>query len=505
MSLSPKDQAAVAAAAKAGGATAAQGQSAINDANSVSTMSQVHVPTATTVVTPAAPITPPGASVAPVQAPARQGSTIPTADQGPKVTKGDTNFNGTLFNVELGNGHNWSGRASDEQEALKKAQSDTGYSYIPNNPAATDTTDAGAGTYNSTTFNGTDYEAADRAALQKANDDFQAQAKQVRQTILNIQSGATPLSAGEQAQVNGLASQFESLIGQQNLTNIGATGAASVRGYQTGSAEYDPTFAVKTIGSIASAGAAKVSDLQVKEASAIAQLTQSFKDSDIAAVKNAWSMYQDASKAKTDALQKTIDDTAKAMTDIVKSQQDSKRDNAIGELYTQGVKDPAVVVKLLKAQGIDSTAKDVQDSIKAFDNPPDIDTQVVEIGGQKLLINSKTGETVKNLGAATSGSGSSRGGTAAERSANALSSFAGAFVPGATMADGTPTVDPQGYITPKAWKAAIADAPAEGLTRKDFITQFGSMIYAPANKDGDIKVDSQYGLTPAEMKVITGA
>lgn len=478
--LSSKDQAAVATAAKAGGDTVAQGQSAINDANSVTNISQVHVPTATAITTPAAPITPPGG---------------PTSGSGGPQQAGTVNgtpvyqdANGGYYSTNSQGGQTTYGGGV----TLDKAQA----SNLPN---ATDTTGAGAGTYNSTTFNGTDYEAADRVALQKANDDFQAQAKQARQTILNIQSGATPLSAGEQAQVNGLASQFDSLIAQQNLTNIGATGAASVRGYQTGSAEYDPTFAVKTIGSIASAGAAKVSDLQVKEASAIAQLTQSFKDSDIAAVKDAWSLYQDASKAKTDALQKTIDDTAKAMTDIVKSQQDSKRDNAIGELYTQGVKDPAVVVKLLKAQGIDSTAKDVQDSIKAFDNPPDIDTQVVEIGGQKLLINSKTGETVKNLGAATSGSGSSRGGTAAERSANALSSFAGAFVPGATMADGTPTVDPQGYITPKAWKAAISDAPAEGLTRSDFITQFGSMIYSP---DGE--PDTQYGLTPAESKIITG-
>lgn len=155
----------------------------------------------------------------------------------------------------------------------------------------------------------------DRQALQQTQDEYQLQASQVQNTIINIQNGSTPLNAGEQAQVAGLQQQFNALIEQQKLTNIGAEGTANIRGYQTGAAEYDPTFQVKTIGSIVSAGQAKISDLQVKEASAVAALTQSFKDNNIKGVQDAWSLFKDASKARQDALNKTIEDTQKAIKD----------------------------------------------------------------------------------------------------------------------------------------------------------------------------------------------
>lgn len=167
----------------------------------------------------------------------------------------------------------------------------------------------------------TDYAAADRQALADAQAEYQKQAKQVQDTIDRISSGATPLSAGEQAQVDGLKSQFQSLIDTQALTNTNASGVANVRGYQTGAAEYDPNFQVKTIGSIVTAGVNKVTDLQVKEASAVASLTQAFKDDDIAAIKDSWNVYQEASKAKTDAIQKAIDDTQAAIKDFQDKQQ----------------------------------------------------------------------------------------------------------------------------------------------------------------------------------------
>lgn len=94
----------------------------------------------------------------------------------------------------------------------------------------------------------------------------------------------------------------------------------------------------------------------------------------------------------------------------------------------------------------------------------------------------------------------SDGGTLAERQANAVSQFSSAFVPGATMPNGIPTLDSDGYITPEAWKAAINDAPGEGLSREEFIKAFGAQIATP-----DGKVSTKYGLTPTEIKLITGA
>jgi len=218
----------------------------------------------------------------------------------------------------------------------------------------------------------------DRAALAQAQADYQATAKQVQDAITNISNGTTPLSAGEQAQVDGLKQQFQTLIDQQTQQNTGAFGTAQMRGYQSGAAEYDPTFQAKTIGSVVSAGLAKISDLQVKEASAVAQLTQSLKANDISAIKDAYSVYQDASKARQDALQKTIDDTQTA----IKSAQDAKivADKVVYDTVTKPITDivtkaaengadAATLAKIKGAQTVTDAIAAAGTSIQTSTNP----------------------------------------------------------------------------------------------------------------------------------------
>ena len=142
-------------------------------------------------------------------------------------------------------------------------------------------------------------------------------ANTVSETIKNIQSGIVPLNAGEMAQVQGLQQSFQQLIQEQQLQNTAAANTGQLRGYQKGAAEYDPNFQVKTIGTIITAGANKVADLNIKMASAVAALTQSFKDDDIKAIKDSWDIYNQAAEKRQAALQKTID-TAQAQ--ITKAQ-----------------------------------------------------------------------------------------------------------------------------------------------------------------------------------------
>lgn len=129
-----------------------------------------------------------------------------------------------------------------------------------------------------------------------------------------------------------------------------------------------------------------------------------------------------------------------------------------------------------------------------------VDTEVVEVGGHKKLINSQTGEVIADLGivpkAASGGSRSSGGGTEAERKASGLSAYKSALVQGAYMGDGTPVLDPNGYITPVAWKAAIADYKG---SRADFIKEYGYLLYMENGEPS-----TAYGLTPTEMKILTG-
>lgn len=146
-------------------------------------------------------------------------------------------------------------------------------------------------------------------------DDYTTAADVVSKTIQNIQNGIIPLNPGEIAQVQGLEHSFRQLIDQQTLINKGAAGAANIRGYQKGAAEYDPTFQVNTIGAIVTAGANKIADLNIKMASAVAELTQGFKDDNIRAIKDSWDVYEKASTKRADALKKTIDDAQTQIKD----------------------------------------------------------------------------------------------------------------------------------------------------------------------------------------------
>lgn len=171
------------------------------------------------------------------------------------------------------------------------------------------------------------------ADLKAKTDEIAAEGQRVSQKILDIQNGATPLSAAEQAQITGLQQQFQQLIDQQTLANTGASGIANTRGYQTGAAEYDPSFQVKTIGSIVSAGVAKISDLQVKEASAVAQLTQALKDNDINAIKSAYDIANTARENSQNALK----DTVTKIQDQIKQANDAKI--AAEKVVTDAAKD----------------------------------------------------------------------------------------------------------------------------------------------------------------------
>lgn len=179
----------------------------------------------------------------------------------------------------------------------------------------------------------------ERDRLAQAEADFQTEAKNVHDTILNIQNGTLPLNSGQMSQIAGLQQQFQALIDQQTLQNKGATGTGNIRGFQKGSAEYDPTFAVKTIGSIVSAGYQKIADLQIKEASAVAALTSAFKEDNIRGITDAYNIYKEASKARTDAIQKTVDETAQA----IKEAQEAKiaADKVVYDTVTKPISDLA--------------------------------------------------------------------------------------------------------------------------------------------------------------------
>lgn len=218
------------------------------------------------------------------------------------------------------------------------------------NPAGSGTSGTGNATGTQTTGN------PDVDALAKAQNDLATAAKQFSDTITGIGNGTMPLSAGDQAQISGLQSQFDQLIQDQQLQNTGAEGTANIRGYQSGAAEYDPTFQAKTIGSVLSAGANKILNLQIQEAAQVANLTQALQNNEISDAKQAFDAYSTANAATQAALKTTISDT-----------QDAINDAHIQSVLASGITDPGDILSTLHSQGYDDiSAKDISDAMSAL-------------------------------------------------------------------------------------------------------------------------------------------
>ena len=208
--------------------------------------------------------------------------------------------------------------------------------------------------------------------LTSASDELDLEASKTREALNGIINGTFALSAGEQAQVQGLQQQFQQLIQQQQLSNKGSSGLGNIRGYQTGAGEYDPTFQAKVIGSIISAGNQKVADLNSKMAGAVAELTESFASKRFDRIKSAYDVYEKAKKDRIATLQKTVDDTNKAMEDARKARElanEKVLGKTVGSLVAdEGLTDTASITKRLAQLGIDYTPKQLKDALDTF-NP----------------------------------------------------------------------------------------------------------------------------------------
>ncbi len=311
--------------------------------------------------TPAAPVTP--AQPTPVSVPTGGGTANP-------VNAGKPGFDvfGNYVGIDAQTAH--------PQDNIPTGQtSSTSTTTAGNNALANGVSNGPTGTSTNTTGLPSTGNATTDALIQQRqqeSDALLAQAKNVSDTITQIQNGVIPLSAGDNAQVEGLKQQFQQLIDQQTLQNTGATGTAQMRGYQSGAAEYDPTFQVKTIGAVVTAGVNKITDLQIKEASAVASLTQALKDNNIKAVQQAWTDYSSAAEAHQTALKDTIDQAQKAIKDA----QDAKiaADKVQYDTVTKPIQDLAATV--LKNTGNKTLAEQVGNATSV--------EQAISIAGDSL-------------------------------------------------------------------------------------------------------------------------
>ncbi len=167
----------------------------------------------------------------------------------------------------------------------------------------------------SSSTSGVDTTASDAAS--KALADKQAADAKINQDtydkLQGLINGTTPLTAGEEAQVNGLMQQQQQLINDQQTANQGLVDVQNSLDMREGRTQYQPGAHAQTINTIVSTGIAKVAALQIQEAAAVAKMTDEFRNNDIKNIQDAWKSYNDVATARKAEFQKTIDDVQKAI------------------------------------------------------------------------------------------------------------------------------------------------------------------------------------------------
>lgn len=170
--------------------------------------------------------------------------------------------------------------------------------------------------------------------LNSNNQSLHTAQQQFSDAVDSLSNGSMPLNAGQQAQITGLQTSYAQLIAQQQQQNTSAEGLGNIRGYQTGAAEYDPTFQAKTIGAIVTAGINKVATLNNELAGKTAELTSSFQKDDYADIKDKYDSFVALQDKRDTELQKTVDDTNKAIKDA-QDRADQQQQDAIKQQQDQ--------------------------------------------------------------------------------------------------------------------------------------------------------------------------
>lgn len=121
-------------------------------------------------------------------------------------------------------------------------------------------------------------------------------------SINQVVNGTYPLTADQQAQVDGIKAQFASLIEQQKTANANFTGGTTVAENLYGMG--NSLTGLGQIKGTIDAGIAKIADLNTKLTTAVAQMTAGFKTDNLNMLKDAYTIYSDTVKTRQDELDK---------------------------------------------------------------------------------------------------------------------------------------------------------------------------------------------------------
>lgn len=309
-------------------------------------------------------------------------------------------------------------------------------------------------------------------------------------TALKNEAAAIPLQLQQGAADRGVTTP---VLGKQEnsrlRTNaIAALGVSTLLAAAQGDLAHAQNLADKAVaekyGPIEEAIAAKVANYNMIINSPLATLEEKKQATELLASTQAQANAVANQKTAATEIWKVATDSAQNIANFKPTAQYASASLALDAISKAPTPEAALAIAVATGMTKDVTA--------AINNGTWSDPYT--LGGNYVQKNSVTGEirTAVNPDNTTTG-----GGTAAERASVAFTKFQAAFVPGAKLPNGIPVLDAEGYLTPEAFKSAIADASSLGLSREQFLQQFG---YLMVTADGTISPN--YGLTPAEIAIL---
>lgn len=245
-------------------------------------------------------------------------------------------------------------------------------------------TDNGNGTY---TLNGLTYTNAPDPQTETIN--------------ANIQHLQSTLDASTKASIDAISKQYAQLKDAQTSINTSAAGARQAALLTGGTSRYSPDTASGIMQTQLSFGLQQIAKLDSDENTAIAQAQAAQQNGEAQLADKLISDANDLRTQKQTIANQLNDALSKANAAQLATQQQSNMDSAIATQFSQGITDPAAIIRALAAQGMTVTAKDIADTMSNL-NPNAAAVASIMTDAAK---NGATPDVLKAIGASTTVAG----------------------------------------------------------------------------------------------------
>lgn len=203
-----------------------------------------------------------------------------------------------------------------------------------------------------------DFEAHSSAVLADSESAF----NQFKTSIDQIQNGTFPLSPDQQAQLDDIKAQFQGVIEAQKQANTAYEQAVRVSGVRAGRDMYAPRVNAGNIQKAVSDGVARIGDINVKMASALATAKSAIKADNmkaLGAVYDAFTKLQEQKSKEISDLYGTVKDTLAATR---QEHADALEEAKFSFEVEQAMNKPAIDAGLDEAKTINNLAFNYPDA-----------------------------------------------------------------------------------------------------------------------------------------------